>query len=161
MTEPLIVDATKAQLETVIRWLRKEALEEKGGFYCNRSIIRSSFRKSEMKCIVIGRVVVGFAIISLNIQNSAIDIFEIRSGYRNKGYGKKFASYLINLLFTQGSPLIKVECSPHASEWFWRELGFVDREAKPSMFGNPKLELRSLFNYSFEQGTPKAASPSI
>lgn len=143
MTEPLIVDATRAQLQTVIRWLRKEELEEEAGFYCNRSIIRDSFRKSEMKCVIVDRVVVGFAIFSLNTSHSKIDIFEIRSRYRRKGYGKKFASYLIDMLFTQGAKCIFIECSPRASEKFWRGLGFVDTEAIPSMFGNPRLELRT------------------
>ena len=161
MTEPLVVDATKAQLDTVIRWLRKEERGEMSGFYCNRSIIRNSFRNSEMKCILIGRVVVGFASFSLNTSNSAIDIFEIRSGYRKNGYGKKFASYLINMLFAQGAPLINIECSPHASERFWRDLGFVDKEVKSSKFGNPKLELRSLSNPSFKRDASKAAYPSI
>lgn len=143
MTEPLIVDATKAQLETVIRWLRKEDREESSGFYCNRSIIRNSFSKNEMKCLVIGRVVVGFAIFSFNTSSSAIDILEIRTGYRQKGYGTKFARYLINMLFTQGAPCIAIECSPHISAQFWRKFGFVDQVMKPCIFGNPKLELRS------------------
>lgn len=143
MTEPLVVDATKAHLDTVIRWLRKEEIEEEAGFYCNRSIIRESFRKSEMKCLLVGRVVVGFAILSMHTSYSAIDIFEIRSRYRRKGYGRKFAGYLINMLMTQGPRRIFIECAPRTSEQFWRGLGFVDREATPSMFGNPRLELRT------------------
>ena len=162
MTEPLVVDATKAQLETVMRWLKKEALEEESGFYCNRSIIRNSFRNSEMKCLLIGRVVAGFAIFRLNTSYSAIDILEIRSGYRRNGYGKMFAGCLINMLFTQGATRIVIECAPHSSEPFWRSLGFVDRkDNKHNMFGNPKLELSSWSNPSFERCSPEAGCTSI
>lgn len=161
MTEPLVVDPTRAQLATVMRWLKKEEFEDESGFYCNRSIIRNSFRNSEMKCLLIGRVVAGFAIYSLNTSYSAIDILEIRPGYRRKGYGRKFVGYLINMLFTQGASRIVIECAPHSSESFWRDLGFVEQKDKPSMFGNPKLELRSWPNPSFEKVSPEAAHPSI
>lgn len=146
MTEPMVVDATRAQLETVVRWLKKEHLEElngMSGFYCNRSIIRNSFRENRMKCLTIDRVLAGFATFHFSTSYSAIDIFEIRPGYRRNGYGKKFAGHLINMLLAQGAPYIAIECSPASSERFWRGLGFRDREAKVHTWGNLKLEFRA------------------
>ncbi|MEF8731702.1 MAG: GNAT family N-acetyltransferase [Candidatus Accumulibacter meliphilus] len=140
-----IIDPTKSQLETVIRWLKKEHLNElhgSSGFYCNRSIIRKPYRHSQMKCLMTGHLIVGFAIFSLDTTYSAIDILEIRPAYRGNGYGRLFATQMINFLFSGGAPYVAVECSPITSEPFWRNLGFVDEEKKYSSWENPKLILR-------------------
>lgn len=147
MDETKIVDATRAQAETVIRWLKDEHLNElggKSGFYCNRSIVRRAARESEMKCLIAGRAVIGFAIFG----RSTIDIFEIRPAYRGLGYGRHFAAHIIQMLFNNGAKDIDVECAPAESESFWRSLGFVEQEEKYQTWGgNLKLVLRS--NSSF------------
>lgn len=144
MPSPQVVDPTSAQLNTVLRWLKREHDEDLGGasgFYCNRSIIRDSFRASEMKCLVIGRIVIGFATFRLRDSYSALDILEIRPGYRQRGYGNQFAQYMINHLFSGGAPYILVECAPRSSERFWRRLGFAYKNHRVNMCENPKLEL--------------------
>jgi hypothetical protein len=148
-----ITDPTKAQLETVIRWLKKEHLEElhgESGFYCNRSMIRESFRDSEIKCIVKARSVIGFSTFRLGGNYSAIDILEIRSAHRRNGHGRLLATHMIQMLFQAGAPYIAIQCSPSSSEPFWRSLGFIDQEAKYGSWGNPKLVLRPGPNNSFK-----------
>ncbi len=144
MPEIKFIDPEKSQLETVLRWLKKEHLGELegcSGFYCNRDTIRQAFRASEMKCLMLGKKVIGFAIFNLRINPRPIDIFEIRPGYRQKGYGKIFANHIINLLLSSGAKYIVVECSPRSSEPFWRSLGFVYKGEKSHVMGNPKLHL--------------------
>jgi len=141
---PLIVDASEGQLATVVRWLRKEHLDELSGlsgFYLNRSIIRAACRASEMKCLLVGRWVVGFAIFRIGTGYGAIDILEIRPEFRGRGLGRHLAVHVIQMLFSQGAPLITVECSPPQSEGFWRELGFVDRVGALTAGLHRKLEL--------------------
>lgn len=144
--DALIVDASKGQLETVVRWLSREHLGELGGlsgFYCNRDIIRQAFRSSEMKCLVIGRRVVGFAIYRASATYGAIDILEIRPGFRRQGFGRELADGLVCMLFALDVPHIYVECAPVASEPFWRSLGFVDRCGSSPKGPNTKLVLRN------------------
>ena len=146
MPEAFVVDSQATHLRTVFRWLKREHLEDfegMSGFYLHRSIIRKAFQESEMKCLVVGRIVVGFATIRLRESYSRIELFEIRPGYRNKGYGRQFAAYIIRFLLSKGAPYIAVECSPQTSESFWRSLGFETHEAKPHMYANPKLWLRA------------------
>ena len=139
-----ISDASVSQAETVIRWLKNELTAEiiGGGFYHNRSIIRKAARKSEMKCMMAGREILGFAVFTLGKVRCAIDILEIRSKYRGLGYGHMFALNVIEMLFSRGAMHIEVECSPRSSESFWRDLGFIDIEEVGSVAANPKLILR-------------------
>ncbi len=144
MTEVRVADPTHAQLQTILRWLKREHvedLESSGGFYCNRAIIRQSFKESEIKCLILGRTIIGFTTFRLSSAYSAIDIFEIRPGYRQRGYGKNFAQHMINFLFTEGAPHITVECAPRSSEQFWRSLGFVESGKKYHDWSNPRLSL--------------------
>ena len=142
MAQTSVVDATKAQAETVIRWLKDEHLNELeglSGFYFNRSIIRSAAQYSEMKCLLLGRKIIGFAVFA----SMTINIFEIRPNARGQGFGRHFATNIINMLFDRGAPEINVECSPRSSEPFWRGLGFVEKEDMYQSWGsNPKLVLR-------------------
>ena len=141
MSQTSVVTATRAQAETVIRWLKDEHLNELGGkrgFYCNRSIIRRATRDSEMLVLLLGRAIIGFAIFN----NYGIDIFEIRPKYRRYGHGRSFAEHIIRDLFTSGSTELNVDCVPHESQHFWRSLGFVDQEEKYQSWGSVKLVLR-------------------
>lgn len=148
MKEALVVGATIAQAETVIRWLKFE-LTEDGGFYHNRSIIRRAARSDEMRCLCLGRIILAFAVFTKGLRYSAIDILEVRPRYRGRGYGGALAVHIIGLLLANGADEIHVECMPRESESFWRRLGFIDNDASLSSWGNPKLILRSWPNNSF------------
>ncbi len=127
MSRTTIATATRAQAETVIRWLKEEHLNELGGisgFYCNRPIIRQAARDSEMLVLILGRSVIGFAVCN----EFGIGIFEIRPRYRRQGHGRTFARQIIQKLFANGSEKLNVHCVPAESQHFWRSLGFTDKE---------------------------------
>jgi GNAT superfamily N-acetyltransferase len=141
MAQKSVTTATRAQAETVIRWLKDETMNEldgRSGFYCNRSIIRRATRDSEMLVLLLGRITIGFAVFN----RYGIDIFEIRSKYRRHGYGRFFAEHVIQHLVASGSTELNVDCVPHESQHFWRSLGFVDQEEKYQSWGSVKLVLR-------------------
>jgi GNAT superfamily N-acetyltransferase len=154
MNSMQFLNPTKFQLESIIKWLKKEHLEEldgESGFYCNRDIIRESFRETEIKCLVQGRITIGFSTFRLRQTYSAIDIFEIRPGFRNKGLGRFLATNMINMLFTAGVPYITLKCVPRESEPFWKGLGFVDYQEKYSTsWSGPMLIMRPEHNNSFK-----------
>lgn len=136
MSHAVISIATRAQAETVIRWLKEEHLQELGGtsgFYCNRSVIRQAARNSEMLALILGRAVIGFAVFN----EYGIDIFEIQSKYRGRGHGRTFAEHIIKKLFASGSKKLNVHCAPAESQHFWRSLGFTDKESQ-----YPSLQVR-------------------
>lgn len=142
MRDAVLVDATTAQAETVVRWLKCE-LSEDGGFYHNRAIIRRAARSGELKCVCLGRIIVAFAVFTEGLQRSAIDILEVRPGHRGRGgYGRLLATNIIQLLVAKGANEIQVECMPRESEAFWRKLGFVDLDNRSNRWSNPKLILR-------------------
>ena len=150
MFQTSVATATRAQAETVVRWLKDEHLHELGGrsgFYYNRSIIRRVARDSEMLVLLLGRRVIGFAIFN----HCGIDIFSIRSKYRRQGYGRSFAEHVIGNLFSSGSTELNVDCVPQESQHFWRSLGFVDQDEKYQSWGSVKLVLRGPWpNKSFK-----------
>jgi len=141
MRDAVLVDATTAQAETVVRWLKRE-LSEDGGFYHNRAIIRRAARSGELKCLCLGRVILAFAVFTKGLQRSAIDILEVRPRHRGRGYGRLLATNIIQLLVANGANEIQVECMPSESEAFWRKLGFVDLDNRSNRWSNPKLILR-------------------
>ncbi|MCD9026789.1 GNAT family N-acetyltransferase [Luteimonas sp. BDR2-5] len=145
MIETNITAGTPAQAETVVRWLKKEWAgdPDAGGFYHNRSIIRQAARSGEMTCLYASRTIVGFSVFTLGQSRAKIDIFEIRPGYRGRGFGRYLAAHILRMLLSHGAARIEVECAPRSSEPFWRKLGFVDHEERPSGWGNPKLVLAS------------------
>lgn len=127
MAHTSIQIATKAQSETVIRWLKEEHVNHlcgEGGFYCNRNIIRDAVKGSEMKVLKLGRKIIGFAVFS----RRGIDIFEIRPEYRGQGHGRCFAEHLVMELFSGGSEELEVQCAPRESRHFWGKLGFVEKQ---------------------------------
>ena len=136
-----IRDATRAQAENAIRWLKAEVSEE-GGFYHNRGIIREAARDSEMKCLCLGRRVLGFAVCTHSNPRAKIDIFEIRPRYRGQGLGRLFASRVFDILFTNAARSIQVECAPRSSQPFWIKLGFSPEPGQPATGSNPRLTLR-------------------
>lgn len=100
-----------------------------------------------MLVLTFGRTVIGFAVFSRN----CIDIFEIRSQYREQGYGRHFAEQLIQRLFAQGSTELNVDCVPHDAQYFWRALGFLDLDEKYRSSGRVLLILRKpMPNNSFK-----------
>ena len=140
---PTIISPSQAQIENVIRWLKAEHLtdlEGFSGFYCNRSIIRSSFRAQETKCMTFGRKVIGLAVFKVRPHYSTIDILEVRPEHRSLGFGRFFAAKMIDHMFGSGAPFIEVECAPSESESFWRGFGFTDYE-RPHHRGNTILRL--------------------
>lgn len=153
MPQASVAIATRAQAETVIRWLKVEHVNELGGgsgFYFNRSIIRRAARNSEMLVLLLGRAVIGFAVFS----HYGIDIFEIRSAHRRRGHGRAFAEHIIRNLFASGSTKLNVDCVPHESQYFWRSLGFVDQEERYQSWGKVKLILREPFPNNFSKLNP-------
>lgn len=143
MIETSIALGTPAQAETVIRWLKKEWVGDPdgGGFYHNRSIIRQAARNGEMTCLLAGETIVGFAVFTFGRSRAKIDIFEIRPGYRGRGFGHHLAVHIVQMLVSQGASRVELECAPRSSEAFWRTLGFVDQEGRASAWENPKLVL--------------------
>lgn len=142
MAPARVATATRAQAETVIRWLKDEHASELGGyggFYCNRSIIRRAARDAEMVVLLQGRAILGFSV----FHRSGIDIFEIRPKYRRQGHGRYFAEHLITNLFASGSTHLNVDCVPQESQQFWRALGFVDQEERYQSSGKVKLVLHA------------------
>lgn len=140
MSQTSVATATKAQAETVIRWLKDEHVNEldgRSGFYCNRSIIRRATRDSEMLVLLLSRAVIGFAVFN----RYGIDILEIRPSHRGRGHGRLFAEHIIRDLFASGSTQLNVNCVPHESQHFWRSLGFVDQEEKYQSRGSTRLVL--------------------
>lgn len=158
MAQTRIATATRAQAETVIRWLKDEHANELGGyggFYCNRSIIRRAARDSEMVVLLQGRAIIGFSV----FHRSGIEIFEIRPKYRRKGHGSHFAGHLIQDLFASGSTHLNVDCVPQESQRFWRSLGFVDQEEKDQSWGKVKLVLHGPWpNNSFKPKTLRGSA---
>ena len=160
-------DATRAHAESVIRWLKHEHfndLEGASGFYCNRKIIREAAKESRMKCLRIKNSIAGFVVFTIFKKHSVIEILEIRPKFREKGLGRILAVHVVDSLFSKGAAYIKVECSPHSSEQFWRKIGFVDDEtSSKSTFGNPKLILGSKPDKvtSYAPSAPDVAEPRL
>jgi GNAT superfamily N-acetyltransferase len=140
---PRVIDGSVSQAETAIRWRKNELRMGVlgGGFYHNRSIIRRAARTGELKCLVSDRRVLGFAVFARGHSKSTIDILEIREPHRRRGYGHLLAKSVIYTLHHQGAPSVEVECAPRESEFFWRSLGFFDKNITYDPLQNPQLIL--------------------
>ena len=137
-----ISEATQAQLDEVMRWLKQEHDELLEGFYCNKSTITSSFAARQMYCMLRGGHVVGFGIFKIkSAAIGSIDILEIHPKQRRNGYGKKLAIHLVNHLFHSGADRVSVKCAPRSSESFWRKLGFVSQRSELEQFRPMELWL--------------------
>jgi len=146
MVSPVVTDTTEPQLRAILRWLKIEwlgALEQRSGFHFNRSIIRRAVRSNECNSLVLGNRCLAFCVFTLRPPYAAIDIFEVRPRFRARGYGKVFASHIVDMLFAGGAREIHVECSPVESESFWRAVAFIDCSEPRGIWGAPKLVRRT------------------
>ncbi len=138
----LFRSGNKSDAAIVIRWLKEECEQnpQQSGFYHNRDIIELAAKAKRMICQIIEKDIVGFCVFNRLNSYWAIDIFEIRPDFRSKGLGQQLAKHMLEALIAETSMPIKLECSPAASEKFWRNIGFEDNtECRKSRFGNPQL----------------------
>jgi GNAT superfamily N-acetyltransferase len=112
--------ATRAELNIVLKWLKRSYDKTDSGFWGNRRLIHQWFKEGEMYVCVDGGKVVGFLAGECN-HNS---ILEIRPSKRKQGYGTILARDWIERAKAAGVCVLHVECSPPTSIPFWEKLGF-------------------------------------
>lgn len=135
--------ATGAHLREILSWLKQEERETGEGFYCNRETIIESQKQGKVWCAVAHSMVVGFVVQNRMTVGSSIDILEVKPQSRGQGFGKLLARGAIERLFHSGADFITVQCSPRASEPFWKSLGFRRTETPlKSFWDSPVLILR-------------------
>lgn len=139
-----IVRATSKHLAELLAWLEEEERETGEGFNCNRELIENSQPEGNLYCALQKQAVVGFAVHHRMTEGASISLLEVRLDQRGLGIGKALATHAIGCLFRSGANFIKVECAPHASEPFWKHLGFQPTEQlRRSIWENPRLVLHN------------------
>lgn len=134
-----IVPPTSEHMGQIREWLKKEADELGGGFWCNINIIERLFQAGNIVCVVREGEAIGFAVWDASDFVAEIVIVEVIPVHRQEGLGKKLVVHVKELLRDQGVWVIEGECKPHASLEFWQHMGF---ERNPhDKNGNPCISL--------------------
>jgi ribosomal protein S18 acetylase RimI-like enzyme len=139
-----IVQAQEGHVQTVCEWLLAEHLDTGGGLYDNAHMLPEAQSAGKLYCFVSLDEVLGFVMLHTMSESASISLLEVSPGHRRKGIGRQLATFAMERLFAAGAEFIKVECSPHESEAFWRGMGFQSDGAPPkSRLSNPKLCIRA------------------
>ena len=130
---------TDKQVGEIEKWLIAESKKTGDGFYCNWTIIKSSFHKNELIVISFNNKTVGFATWRLTSEKTArIEIAEIKPKFRKKGIGKKLITELLIFLNDKNICVVDLQCSPENSAPIWKRLGFLDFSGPPEKYNfNP------------------------
>ncbi|WPU66522.1 GNAT family N-acetyltransferase [Peredibacter starrii] len=114
---------SKEDLKQVLDWLKAEnAAGLPGCFYCNRSLIKESFKKKNVWILDLGKGPIAFLV--LNPLCSSIEILEVKHAERGHGYGRKMAEFAISYFKSKNHSIIRIDCQPSSSINFWKKMGF-------------------------------------
>lgn len=117
---------TSEDLNKLRQWLLVEEQKHKEGFYCNWKIIYDHYDKKQLAVVYVKTKPVGFAIWNFDYEKiPEIKIMEIKPTYRRRGLGRILVDNLLNFLRNKYD-VVFVECSPHESESFWKNIGFQE-----------------------------------
>ncbi len=134
--------ATKHDLIDVLSWLKCEFLEDDGGFWSNREIIKRSFEEGNLWVILENGVAVAF-----QVGDYATDILCVRKDRQRCGFGTAlFKSSLVRAM-KDNLNVLAGECSPQRSLPFWKKHGF-ERYHDPSGCG--KITVRKVLKREYD-----------
>lgn len=87
------------------------------GFRCNWDSTKRVWREGGggIDILVVDGKAIGF---------QGLSLFEIRSEFRRKGYGRILAEHMVAAAFEEGLSIIEIGIAPPTAEPFWREMGF-------------------------------------
>lgn len=138
---------TKKQVGEIEKWLIAEQQKTGDGFYCNWSVIKSSFDKNELVTISSNDKTIGFATWRLTTNKTArIEVMEVRPTDRKKGIGKILVTQLLNFLRDKGVHVVDLQCSPNTSEPVWKRLGFVEFPDSPEKYNFKSGDNKKLYS---------------
>ncbi len=116
---------TKSQLDEIEKWLLEEERSLNEGFYCNWSIIRNLYQKKQMATVSFEKLTVGFVVWLYTSKFTAhIEMVEININYRNKGFGRKLITALLDKFKKDTIYAVDLQCAPAESESAWKHMGF-------------------------------------
>lgn len=117
---------TPEQLAQIESWLISEQKEHDKGFYCNWETISNAFQKNLMAVISTEGNAIGFAIwYSSSERTATLNIIEIKSTERRKGFGKILTEALMAHLLQKGIVIIDANCISTSSEKLLYGLGYL------------------------------------
>jgi hypothetical protein len=115
-----------SQLAIIEKWLAKEYQIKKKGFYVNwHNSAIPSHGANRLAIISKGGRPIGFMTWFLENEKVAeIQLTEIESGQRKRGYCKYLLDAVLEKLSQSGIRVARLHCQPAASESVWKKLGF-------------------------------------
>lgn len=117
---------TIKEVREIEKWLLTEEIKWKEGFYCNWKIIYEHYQKQQLAVLFEKSKPIGFAIWNYDYEKvPEIKIMEIKPTYRKRGLGRLLVENILNFLRNEYC-VVFVECSPHESESFWKNLRFQE-----------------------------------
>lgn len=115
-----ICNATEADLETVLDWLKREYEEDCEGFWANRNIITDAQLDGELYILKDEGEPV-----ALYVGNDdSMFILSVKKDCRGRGYGKELAEFAIQNVRSAGACVVEIKCEPITSIPFWKKMGF-------------------------------------
>ena len=111
--------ATKHDLEEVLSWLEREYLEDDEGFWCNRGIIKRSFKDENLWVIREDGEAVAF-----QVGDYATDILCVRKDRQRRGFGTALFKSSLARAMKDNLNVLAGECSPQSSLPFWQKQDF-------------------------------------
>ncbi|MCO6416183.1 GNAT family N-acetyltransferase [Siccirubricoccus sp. KC 17139] len=115
-----VAQATRSNLNEILRWLKQEDEETGEGFWCNRTVVESCHRDGEL--LVLRED--GEAVAFLAGRVWVPDILEVRPDRRGRGHGRLLAEHVVAEASRIGDCLLRIECQPASSIPFWERMGF-------------------------------------
>ena len=115
---------TVLQLVEIEEWLKEESKKGKG-FYCNWDLIQQAHSRNQMAIVEVETNAIGFVIWYETERSGSIEIIEVKSSHRKKGYGKLLIDQLYKYFLRKNIHVVRLVCSPPSSEKIWRKLGFT------------------------------------
>ena len=141
--------ATKQDLQEVLNWLKSEYLEDGEGFWCNRGIIKRSFKDENLWVIREDGEAVAF-----QVGDYATDILCVRKDRQRRGFGTVLFESSLARAMKDNLNVLAGECSPQSSLPFWLKQGF-ERYHDPT--GTRGIHVRKVLQreYDVPAGLPK------
>jgi len=113
------------ELNEIENWLKKELLFSNIGFYHNWNLISKAHAENRIVIIKNKLEIIGFLIWSDFNVYAEIEIFEIKSEFRNIGIGKYFLIEVSSFFKSLNFSAIQLFCEPKDSEKFWKKMEFI------------------------------------
>lgn len=131
MSSPEVRDATAADLESILVWLKREYEKEGQSFWSNRGLIADAQRDGQLRVAIdtTTREPVAFLVNNQPLWNE-IYILAVEPTRRHAGLGTVLVRDFLETAKTNGSLGVWGECSPESSEPFWRKMGLAPIDSR-------------------------------